>query len=96
MARIEIRWQDQTGESHTAAARIEDKSDTGVCIRVKESIPAGVKVQVKWHGGEFSATVMNCRPAAGTHAALILQNVSMSRWQLVSQATPIGRWGEGE
>jgi hypothetical protein len=62
MARIELSWHDQAGDSHTAAAKIEDKSDSGVCIRVKESIPAGVKVSVKWHGGQFTATVMNCRP----------------------------------
>ncbi len=38
LARGEVSWQDQNGFTHDEPARIEDRSLSGVCIRVKTPI----------------------------------------------------------
>jgi uncharacterized OB-fold protein len=74
MARIEACWEDQTGGPHVATAKLEDKSRAGASIRVKESIPVGAKVSVKWHDGEFSGTVIYCRRTRSEYVLGIHKN----------------------
>lgn len=61
MAVAEVRWEDQTGTRHRAAARLEDASLSGACIRVKVPLAVGSKLTVKWQWEEFAGVVRNCR-----------------------------------
>src|SRR3984885_826628 len=53
--------EDQSGASQTVAARMEDRSSGGACIRVKTAIGVGSKVRVQWCFEQFSGTAKYCR-----------------------------------
>jgi hypothetical protein len=67
LARGEVSWQDQYGFSHDEPARIEDRSLSGVCIRVKSPIHVGSEVKVKWRWDSFSGIARYCRPDQGEY-----------------------------
>src|SRR5258708_484845 len=67
LARGEVSWQDQYGVSHDEPARIEDRSLSGVCIRVKTPIHIGSEVKVKWRWDGFSGITRYCRPDQGEY-----------------------------
>lgn len=61
LARGEVSWEDQNGTTHDAPTRIEDRSPSGACIRVKVPISVGSTVRIKsqWEG--FSGITRYCR-----------------------------------
>jgi hypothetical protein len=61
MARIEALWQDEAGSEHVSRGKIEDLSDGGLCIRVKDPISVGSKLTVRFHLGNFPGTVVQSR-----------------------------------
>src|SRR5580700_9343277 len=61
MTLVEASWEDQSGASRTAAARMEDRSTGGACIRIKTAIGVGSKVRIKWRFEQFSGTTKYCR-----------------------------------
>ena len=61
MAVAEVVWEDQLGAWRGAAARIEDTSRSGACIRVPVPINVGAKLKIKWHREEFSGVAKYCR-----------------------------------
>jgi len=61
MTLVEASWEDQSGASRTAAARMEDKSPGGACIRIKTAIGVGSKVRIQWRFEQFSGTAKYCR-----------------------------------
>jgi hypothetical protein len=61
MARIKALWEDEAGTQHISPGKLEDLSDGGLCVRVNDPISVGSKLTVKWHRGEFSGTVVQCR-----------------------------------
>jgi len=67
LARGEVSWLDQNGFTREAPARIEDRSLSGVCIRVKTPIHIGSEVRVKWHWDGFSGITRYCRPDQGEY-----------------------------
>ncbi len=67
LARGEVSWQDQNGFTHDEPARIEDRSLSGVCIRVKMPIHIGSEVKVKWRWDGFSGITRYCRPDQGEY-----------------------------
>ena len=67
LARGEVSWQDQYGFSHDEPARIEDRSLSGVCIRVKSPIHVGSEVKLKWRWDGFSGITRYCRPDQGEY-----------------------------
>jgi len=67
LARGEVSWQDQNGFTHDEPARIEDRSLSGVCIRVKTPILIGSEVKVKWRWDGFSGITRYCRPDQGEY-----------------------------
>lgn len=60
MTLVEASWEDQTG-SHTASARMEDKSLGGACIRLKTPIAVGSKLRIQWRFEQFSGITKYCR-----------------------------------
>jgi hypothetical protein len=67
LARGEVSWQDQNGFTHDEPARIEDRSLSGLCIRVKTPIHVGSEVKVKWRWDGFSGITRYCRPDQGEY-----------------------------
>ena len=67
IARGEVSWEDQFGFAHHAPARIEDRSVSGVCIRVKEPIGVGSTVNIKWRWDGFSGITKYCREDQGEY-----------------------------
>ena len=61
MARIEALWQDEAGTQHISPGKLEDLSDSGLCVRVSEPIKVGSKLIVQWPRGKYSGTVVQCR-----------------------------------
>ncbi|MGA9308066.1 MAG: hypothetical protein WBW31_21895, partial [Candidatus Sulfotelmatobacter sp.] len=61
MTLVEASWEDQSGASRTAAARMEDRSTGGACIRIKTAIGVGSKVRIQWRFEQFSGTAKYCR-----------------------------------
>jgi hypothetical protein len=61
MTLVEASWEDQSGASQTAAARMEDRSAGGACIRIKAPIGVGSKVRIQWRFEQFSGTAKYCR-----------------------------------
>jgi hypothetical protein len=67
LARGEVSWEDQNGFTHDEPARIEDRSLSGVCIRVKTPIHVGSEVKIKWRWDEFSGITRYCRHDQGEY-----------------------------
>jgi hypothetical protein len=61
MARIEVLWQDEQGNSHISPGKLEDLSDGGLGIRVNDPIGVGSKLIVRMHLGNFPGTVVQSR-----------------------------------
>ncbi len=71
MILVEASWEDQVGTMVTARVRMENKSATGACIRIKRRIEPGTKVHVQWRWGEFSGVVKYCKYEAGDYRVWI-------------------------
>ena len=61
MARVDVLWTDWEKNPRVAPATLEDKSDGGYSVRLKESIPVGTHVTVKRGSEQFSGAVAYCR-----------------------------------
>lgn len=61
MVLLEVSWQDTNGISHTVPARMEDRSASGACIRIKAPIAVGQQVVVRSRAEEFSGICKYCR-----------------------------------
>ncbi len=61
MTLVEASWEDPSGASRTAAARMEDRSPGGACIRIKTPIRVGSKIRIQWRFEQFSGTAKYCR-----------------------------------
>jgi hypothetical protein len=80
MAVAMVSWEDQDETVHKAAAKIEDTSRSGACLRLKVPIEAGTKIHVSWCRDEFSGTTKWCRADDGEYV------VGMRRDQVVQPA----------
>lgn len=61
MILAEASWEDQSGTAHTIPARMEDKSASGACIRVKVPIQVGSKLRIQAPWEQFTGTTKYCR-----------------------------------
>jgi hypothetical protein len=61
MIRVEVSWEDSSGNLRSVPARMEDKSLSGACIRVKKPIEVGVRLRIQWRFEQFSGVVKYCR-----------------------------------
>jgi hypothetical protein len=90
MAVAEVVWEDQLGAWRGAAARIEDTSRSGACIRVSVPINVGAKLKIKWHREEFSGVARYCRRDGGDYVLGIQRETSENEVQateLLNHAT---------
>ena len=61
MIRVEVSWEDSPGNLRSFPARMEDKSLSGACIRVRKPIEVGVRLRIQWRFEQFSGVVKYCR-----------------------------------
>jgi len=61
MARVDVLWGDEDAAPRVAPATLEDWSDGGVCVRIRNPIRVGSHITIKWGSEQFSGTVTNCR-----------------------------------
>jgi hypothetical protein len=61
MTCVEASWEDPSGTLQTVHARMEDKSPSGACIRVKRPIGVGSKLKIQWRFERFSGITKYCR-----------------------------------
>lgn len=61
MARVDVLWTDDEKAPRVAPAALEDKSDGGFSVRLKELVPVGAHVTVKRGSEQISGTVTYCR-----------------------------------
>ena len=61
MARAEVVWQDATGTARVSPGKLEDLSDGGLGVRVRDEIYIGAKLIVRIPLGNFPGTVRQCR-----------------------------------
>ncbi len=75
---VELSWEDQTGTAHHSPARIEDRSPSGACIRLKSFIGVGSGVQVQSYREKFLGVATYCRVDAGEHVIGVRRNATAS------------------
>jgi hypothetical protein len=61
MTVVEASWEDPEGLVQTAPARMEDRSASGACIRIKKPIVVGAKLKIQWRFEQFFGTARYCR-----------------------------------
>jgi hypothetical protein len=61
MARVDVLWGDEAGTPRVAPATLEDTSQRGMSVRIKNAIRVGSHVTVKWGSEQDSGIVTNCR-----------------------------------
>ncbi len=61
MTWVEASWEDLSGTVQTVHARMEDKSPSGACIRIKMPIGVGSRLRIQWRFEQFSGTTKYCR-----------------------------------
>lgn len=83
MAVAEVCWEDQSGTSHLAPARIEDTSPSGVCIRINTPIAVGSKLTIRWQRELFSGVARNCRTEGVTFVMGIQRDKAASHSQSI-------------
>jgi hypothetical protein len=61
MALVEVSWREANGDSHEAIAKLENRSLSGACIRLKALIRVGSRVRIRRPWEEFSGITKYCR-----------------------------------
>lgn len=61
MILVELSWEDPSGNFRSVSARMEDKSLSGACIRMKKPVEVGSRVRIQWRFEQFSGMVKYCR-----------------------------------
>ncbi len=79
MILVEATWEDQSGTLQTARARMENKSASGACIRVKARIRVGTRVKIRWRWEEFTGISKYCRIDGGEYR-VGLQREAKKEW----------------
>ena len=88
MTLVEASWEDPSGASRTAAARMEDRSTGGACIRIKTPIGVGSKVRIQWRFEQFSGTAKYCRSEGREYLVGIQRDITEN--PIPSQRAPAG------
>jgi hypothetical protein len=61
MARVDVLWVDEDGTPRVAPAKLEDRSQGGLSVRLKDLIRIGAHITVKWGSEQVSGIVTYSR-----------------------------------
>ena len=75
MARVDVLWADADGTPRVSPAKLEDKSQGGLSVRLKEPIGVGAHITVKWGSEQVSGIVTNCRREKGDYTLGVRREV---------------------
>jgi hypothetical protein len=85
---VEASWKDRAGAMQTVAARMEDKSTGGACIRLKTAIEVGAKLRIQWRFEQFSGVVKYCRREGREFVVGLQRDKTLMVEPAVSPAAP--------
>jgi hypothetical protein len=57
---VEATWEDHGGTLRTIAARMENKSPSGACLRIETPVPVGSKLSIQSPREQFACIVKYC------------------------------------
>jgi hypothetical protein len=86
IARVEARWEDQAGVPCISWGVIEDISSGGIAIRLRQAVPAGRKIGIKWPREQFSGIVKYCCRAADRSGAGLDYVIGIQRLPVLTTA----------
>src|ERR1700688_5213618 len=92
MTLVEAWWEDQDGIIHSFPVRMEDRSVSGACIRIKTPILVGSKLRIQSHWEQFSGTAKYCRSEGKDYIVGIQRDAVQSPIPAVPREAP---WQEG-
>lgn len=61
MSRVDVTWEDAR-QTHALGGLIEDRSDSGIGIRVTKRFPAGTRLTIRYRGALLCGAVKHCAP----------------------------------
>jgi hypothetical protein len=73
---VEASWKNQDGTAQKAHARMENKSLSGACIRMKKPLRVGTRVKVRWRWEEFTGITKYCRSETDGYRVGLQKEVS--------------------
>jgi hypothetical protein len=77
MILAEASWQDANGIVLTVPARMEDKSASGACIRLRRQISVGARLKIHCRREQFSGTARYCRNVGMDYLVGIQRDTAM-------------------
>jgi len=83
---VDVSWEGQSGTLQTARARMENRSISGACIRLKPRIQVGTKLRIHWRWEEFTGVARYCRSDGREHLVGV-QRFAEAR-AILKQAVP--------
>ncbi|MFZ0815649.1 MAG: hypothetical protein WAM78_09020 [Candidatus Sulfotelmatobacter sp.] len=91
MTWVDASWEDPSGIVQTVPARMEDKSPSGACIRIKTPISVGSKLRIQWRFERFSGTAKYCRSEGNEYLVGVQRDATNS-----TRGTPVRKDGPPE
>lgn len=67
LTRVDVLWEDGAQTPRVAQATIEDRSRTGMCLRIHTAIRPGSQLTVKSHREQVSGVAVHCLADNGTY-----------------------------
>ena len=75
---VEVSWADRDGALQRALARMENRSVSGACIRLRPPIQVGTNLRVQWRWDEFTGVARYCRVDGRDHVVGIQRDMNKS------------------
>jgi hypothetical protein len=78
---VEVCWSDETGQSCSAMANLEEVSPHGAHLVVDVALPLHTDLVLRMKRGDMTATVRDCRHEPDFGFAVAVQLPKKSRWK---------------
>jgi hypothetical protein len=79
MARVDVLWADEDGTPRVAPATLEDRSQGGMSVRMKDAIRVGSHITIKRGSEQVSGTVTNSRREKANYVLGVKQDAGERR-----------------
>ncbi len=93
---VEASWEDESGALQKIPARMEDRSASGACIRVKTPIAVGAKLTIQWRFDRFGGITKYCRSDGREFLVGIQRDKSVVLSQPVRPEPPLQESAKGQ
>ncbi len=96
MILVEASWEDESGALQKIPARMEDRSVSGACIRMKRPVAVGAKLTIQWRFDRFSGITKYCRSDGREFLVGIQRDKSVVLSQSVRPEPPLQESTKGQ